>query len=77
MEIKKKVLNIKFDGGEFKVNFPTVKQLKELKKEENESDLDMTLRFLDMLGLPLSASENMEPDHIKEIVDYLTAQKKT
>ena len=78
MELKRKVLNLKFDGGEYKITFPTVKQLRELsQKKDGENDLDMTLRFLDVLGLPTIVSETMEADHIKEIVDHLTAQKKS
>lgn len=77
MEIKRKVLKLKFDGREFEIKFPSVKQLKELQKKDGEDDLEMTLRFLSELGLPKEASEQMEPDHIKEIVDHITGQKKT
>lgn len=78
MELKRKELKLKFDGQDFVIKFPTVKQIKELsKKQEGEDDLDMTLRFLDALGLSKDVAETMEPDHIKEIVDHLTAQKKS
>lgn len=77
MELKKRVLNLKFDGSEYKVSFPSVKQIKELTvKKENESDLDMTYRFLTALGLEASVIDEMEPDHIKEVIDHLTGLKK-
>ena len=78
MELKRKVLNLKFDGQDFALKFPTVKQIKELTvKKEEESDLDMTVRFLAELGLPQETTLDMEPDHIQEIFAVLTGQKKS
>jgi len=78
MELKRKVLNLKFDGQELSLKFPTVRQIKELSvKKENESDLDMTVRFLSELGLPEATTLDMEPSHIEEIVSVLTGQKKS
>ncbi len=63
MELKRKVLNLKFDGQDFALKFPTVKQIKELTvKKEDESDLDMTVRFLSELGLPEATTLDMEKD---------------
>lgn len=78
MELKKRVLNLKFNGGEFQVNFPTVKQLKEdAKPKEGETELDATIRFLSALGLPAEVALEMEAVHIQEIVVHLTDQKKS
>lgn len=78
MEFKKRVLSIKFNGGIHDVSYPTIKQLKDLNvKKENETELDMTYRFLSSLGLPVEVIDEMEPDHIKEIIEVLTGQKKS
>lgn len=78
MEIKKRVLALKFDGNDYSVKYPSVKQLKELSvKREGETDLDMTFRFLSELGLPQEVAEEMESEHINEIISVLTSQKKS
>lgn len=78
MELKRKVLNLKFEGQELVIKFPTVKQIKELSvKKEDETDLEMTVRFLSELGLPEATTLDMEPDHIQEIISVLTGQKKS
>ena len=78
MEIKKRVLALKFEGKEYSVSYPTVRQLRELTvKKEGESDLDMTLRFLEELGLPKDVVEDMESENITEIINVLTSQKKS
>jgi hypothetical protein len=78
MDIKKRVLKVKFEGMDFEIKYPTVKQLRELVvKKEGESDTDMTFRFLAELGLPVVTLEDMEPENIKDIIDALTGQKKS
>lgn len=77
MELKKRVLNLKFNGGEYTVNFPTVKQLKdECKIKGDETGLEMTVRFLGILGLPAEVVDEMEPSHLEEVLAHLTDQKK-
>ena len=77
MELKKRVLNLRFNGGEYIVNFPTVKQLKdECKIKGDETGLDMTVRFLGLLGLPSEVVDEMEPSHLEEVLAHLTDQKK-
>jgi hypothetical protein len=78
MELKKRVLNLKFGGKDYSLSFPTVRQLKDLSvKKQDETELDMTVRFLVELGLPEEVILDMEPDHVQEVVSVLTGQKKS
>ena len=80
MELKRKKLNIKLDGNEHEVSFPTVKQFSEYQKELKDSEgkeIDLIVNFLDKLGLKKEISEGLEMDHMTQIIDALGGQKKT
>ena len=79
LELKKSVLELKIDGKEFSVKFPTIKavrSLQESSKESAEGDLAPTLNFLASLGLPVEVAEELEPSHLQMIVETLSGAKK-
>lgn len=78
LELKKKVLKIKYDGQEIELQYPKVRQVDMLQKrikEEGES-VDMIIDFLEGLGLKREISEDMQADHVEAIVTSLTDSKK-
>lgn len=82
LNFEKRTLKFAFDGGEHTVNFPTVKQLQGYRKkfEEVKDDadkiFDITLDFLESLGLKKEIALEMENDHIETIIQHISGQKK-
>jgi division protein CdvB (Snf7/Vps24/ESCRT-III family) len=80
MEIKKRKLEIKYDGQVFTLAYPSLKQLKEHQKSvkgiKDEDTTEYLQKFLEKLGLPYSVSDDMEADSIAEIVEIISGQKK-
>lgn len=80
LELKKKELKFKFDGNEYTITHPTVKQVKELQGELKKKDADsfeLMLDLFDKLGLPKDVAEEMEPEHLQIIEENLMGQKKS
>ena len=77
-EFKRKTLKLKLDGSEYKVLFPTVKQLSEFQKDfKKEQELDLMTSFLEKLDLPKEVAEGLEAEHLKEIFEIISGQKKS
>lgn len=76
-EFKKTEFKFKFDGKEYAVKKPTLKQIEELQREsEDTTSLSKTIGLLSDLGLPKEVAYEMEVDHIVQIVDYVSGAKK-
>lgn len=78
MKIVKKELALDVYGKEYKLNFPTMKQLNEFQKKSEGKDvqeIEMMFDFLDSLGLPKEVSENLYPDDISNIMEALVPKK--
>lgn len=82
MEIKKRVLNLKYEGQQYSVAFPSVKDLKkyqsqfEKSKDDDVKAIEKSQEFLSELGLPMDISDQMEINDLKEIIEHISGQKK-
>lgn len=79
LEFKKSVLELKIDGIEYTMKFPTIKAVRSLQESSKgsvEGDLKPTLDFLASLGLPVEVAEELEPSHLQAIVETLSGSKK-
>lgn len=77
----KRVLELDYNGESLKVDFPSMKQLRlfvaDTEKEENsETEIVKTMDFLESLGIPKSLLDEMEPEHLQEILSVLLGTKK-
>jgi hypothetical protein len=81
MELKKRKLQFNFEGKDFEINFPTTRQVRDfdslLKSKEDKDHFELTVEFLGWLGLDKEVVLDMEPTHIKMIIDSVTDQKKS
>lgn len=83
MELKKRVLNFKFDGEDVELKYPTVVVMRDYSIEvnnakENEQDgkiVDIMLDLLVKLGLPSKFRDELENDHVEKIMDKLMPKK--
>jgi NAD(P)H-hydrate repair Nnr-like enzyme with NAD(P)H-hydrate epimerase domain len=79
MEFKRKKFSFKLDGESYEFGFPNVKQFSEYQKKLEKGkgkELDLIVDFLEGLGLKREVTESMEADHLVQIVDVLSGQKK-
>jgi hypothetical protein len=77
-ELKRKTLKIKIDGEEYKILFPTVRQLSTFQESFNKKqDLDLMIKFIAELGLPEHVGESLEADHLKDVFEVISGQKKS
>lgn len=81
LELIKKKLEIKYEGKDYSLRFPTYKESitysKKLKENDSiEHQADALLDYLAGLGLPKEVSENLESEHIVQILDLINDSKK-
>lgn len=73
---KPKKIKISIYGETYELDKPRVKQTEEFQRliedagEKNE--LSMMKSFLEKLGLPNEASDEMQMDHFKKLVEFIT-----
>lgn len=81
MEFKKRKLEITFEEKKHQLSFPTVRQMEDFSKSfstvKPEEQLSITINLLNELGLPSDVSYSMEPDHLREIIEVISGQKKS
>ena len=79
LELKKKELQIKFGEKVEKMNFPSVRDVREMNKkieQKQGSELDILVGFLTRLGMTEETANDLEMDHVNTIVKELTSSKK-
>ena len=78
LEFIRRELKFKLDDVEYNLKFPSVKQISLYSKEYDESDdkFICVINFLANLGLKSEISEGMEMNHLTQIVEALTQEKK-
>lgn len=81
LEIKDRILVIKYKGNTYEVRFPSVKESNEYlfnlkSKKENSEFENVLIDFLDKLGLPKEISENMEMSDLFVIAGKFQEEKK-
>lgn len=77
----KKVFKFKWDGEEYELNYPRMKDLKLLPEEgmDGKEAIDFTMDFLQNLGAPKSVLEDMDYDVVVSLQKHITehlAEKK-
>jgi len=82
VELKRRVLNIKFEDKEIVVKFPTVSQQMEFSKQYDDAKnepmeaVNLIIGFLCSLGMPEEVAGQLESDHLSEILEAFNAKKK-
>ena len=79
-ESKRTVFEFKIYGNEYKVSAPTMRQLRDFKKKVDaapESEIDLSVAFLEGLGIPEEDAWDMEPSHLTEVISTVSGQKKS
>jgi hypothetical protein len=82
LELKTKVLKLKFNESECDVKYPTVKQNIEFTKKHKsvENDpakaVECVLEFLTGLGLSPDIADSLENDHLNAILETIGGVKK-
>lgn len=71
MKLTRRVLRVDIYGKEVDIKYPTVAEFKRFEKDskaEGKSAFDSLLDFLEPLGLPREIGEDLEAEHLNEIV---------
>jgi hypothetical protein len=80
MEFKKRTLKLNVYGNSYEIDFPTVKKTQQyaekLKEFGDDGAVDAVLDFLGDLGLPKNVTEEMEPEHLGQVIEALVPEKK-
>jgi hypothetical protein len=80
MKFTRRELSVEIYGEAYKISFPTVKQSQEYGKSvESADDSDATgklLDFLEGLGLPKNVAEEMESEHLTQVIAALVPSQK-
>lgn len=75
MDLSSTTLSLKWNGDEFKLKHPSVKQhmlyTKDLEKSKGK-EVECLIKFLEGLGLPTEVSYEMELGHLQQVVGALT-----
>ena len=75
MDLSSRILSLKWNGNEYNVKHPSVKQhmayTTQLQKKKGK-EVEVLIDFLDGLGLPKECSMEMELSHLQQVVGALT-----
>ena len=78
MELTTEKLNVKIDGVAYSLSYPTVKQMRGFeKKGEEDVGIDDLCSFLVGSGLPKEVVENLQANHMNQIVGGLMGKQKS
>lgn len=81
MEFTKETLKVKIYGSEYELSFPKLKASIEFRAQIKECEDDEICQlgaftdFLGKHGLPKEVVEELQPDHLTQIVDALNKKK--
>lgn len=81
MEFAKETLKVKIYGNEYELSFPKLKASIEFRARLKDCDddelaqLEAFIEFLGKHGLPKEVVEELQPDHLTQIVDALNKKK--
>ena len=67
IKIVKKIINVNVEDKIYPVRKPTAKEISDFAKKE-DSSIDATIAFVDLLGLPSEVSWSIDADSLNEIV---------
>lgn len=78
LDFKDEVLQFKYNGEVYELNFPKVKDLKKFQKDykENEESIDVMIDFLVSLGGKREVIENLSSKALKAISEKLAGSEK-
>lgn len=75
MELVTEKLSVKIDGVVHELNYPTVKQIRNLEKEKDNIGIDNICSFLSDCGLPKDVVEKLQANHMNELVGALVGKQ--
>jgi hypothetical protein len=67
---------LKFNDQTHELNYPTVRQIKNLEKEEGELDLSHVTALVKECGLPEDVIDSLQANHLRELVSALVGKEK-
>lgn len=78
LEFKRRELEINLYGKLVKMSFPNVSQFKKYQDElgKSENEVEIMLNFLTELGLDRKDIDDMEPEHLRQIIEVISGSKK-
>lgn len=76
LEFASRELQLKFNDKQYKLSYPNVQQMKVFSKCKEDEYIDGAIKLLEDCGLPEKVSMALELDHMKAILEELTAAKK-
>lgn len=78
LSFKKRNLELEFNDSSHSISFPNVGQVNQFLKDskDKEDTIEITIDFLETLGLPKSVSFELEPQQLNEVVSVLCGSKK-
>jgi len=81
LEFSSRKMSLKLDGKECKISFPKLYQLEEYNEKIAEgrgnSETKIMREFFESLGMPQDFFNNLEPEHLRDIMGELSVQKKS
>ena len=76
-EVERSKITVKIYGQSYELTKPKVKQVKEVQEASKEKDqIKAMIDLMEMLGLPRDVTEEMEMDHLSQLLAYLGDSKK-
>ena len=76
MELKKEKFTVKIDEVVHELNYPTVKQIKELDKKKDDVDVDGVCALVVECGMPSDVVDSLQANHLNLIVEKLMGKSK-
>ena len=77
--LKKKTLNIKYEGKDYELSFPSVLQTKNFVKnleKKGNNEIEESIKLITELGLPKDVCEAIDIDQLNMIMEAITPQSK-
>lgn len=78
MKFVRTVLELDIYGDKHSLRFPTMREFSkfaDLASKDSTNEVQLTYDLLKALGLPSEVSENLEPNHLQQIVESLAPKK--
>jgi len=74
MEFNSEKFNVKINGVVHELNYPTVKQIRDLEKSKDDLGIDNVCKLVNDCGLPLEIVEGLQANHLNELVSALVGK---
>jgi hypothetical protein len=75
LELKRKVITVKFEDAAYQVRVPSAREIKEIQGSAS-ADIDQSIQLLDKLGLPSAVAWELDPESLQLVFEALLPAKK-